>query len=157
MVKFSDEVGIQNRAKEHHRVRIKANRKRSITGRQGGLFYCPNIIHEGDFMLKIGETFLISTDNWFVAPNGRQYKAVFGTVREVADAESTIGIKTNRNSTNWYVVIGNMLVAGCQIHYAIKTKKANFGAVSDFDASGPAVVEQQLPFSRIYNADADAI
>ncbi|MCB5318630.1 hypothetical protein LH413_14125 [Yersinia massiliensis] len=106
-------------------------------------------------MIKVGEKFLITTDNWFIAPDGRLYKSVFGTVHEVSDAESTIGIKTNRNSTNWYVGIGNMIVAGCQIHYAIKTDQANFGAVSEFEASASGVLDQTLPFSRIYNADAE--
>lgn len=105
-------------------------------------------------MIKVGEKFLITTDNWFIAPDGRQYKSVFGTVHEVSNADSTIGIKTNRNSTNWYVEIGDMIVAGCQIHYVIKTNVANFGSVLDYDSSTAVVTDQTLPFSRIYNADS---
>ena len=35
-----------------------------------------------------------------------------------------LGLKTNRNSTNWYAKVGieetHVIVAGCQIHYAVK-------------------------------------
>lgn len=66
--------------------------------------------------------YLITTDNWFYAPNGLKYRSVWGDVKIVED--SLLGIKTNRNSSNWYAYVGNeengMIVAGCQIHYAIR-------------------------------------
>jgi hypothetical protein len=65
--------------------------------------------------------FLITTDNWFIAPDGKQYRSVWGRV-EVHSSESTLGIKTNIRSTNWYAIIGvqgkRVIIAGCQIHYA---------------------------------------
>jgi len=87
--------------------------------------------------------YLITTDNWFYAPNGLKYRSVWGDVKIVED--SLLGIKTNRNSSNWYAYVGNeekgMIVAGCQIHYAVKCDKApNTDIVKDisYDASSGA-------------------
>lgn len=69
--------------------------------------------------------YLITTDEWFIAPDGQSYKSVWGEVLILED--SIIGLKTNRNSTNWYAKIGNeekhIIVAGCQIHYALKCEE----------------------------------
>lgn len=66
--------------------------------------------------------YLITTDNFFYAPDGQQYRAAWGYVRIVKD--DALGIKTNRISSNWYAVLGEgdgqMIIAGCQIHYAIR-------------------------------------
>lgn len=66
--------------------------------------------------------YLITTDSWFYAPNGKPYKAVWGEVEVLEDV--FLGIKTNRNSTNWFLKVGNaesnVVIAGCQIHYAVK-------------------------------------
>jgi len=66
--------------------------------------------------------YLVTTDNWFYAPDGLKYRSVWGDIKILDD--SSLGIKTNRNSTNWYAYVGSddkgMIVAGCQIHYAIK-------------------------------------
>ena len=97
--------------------------------------------------------FLITTDEWFVAPDGDQYKAVFGTVIGVVSSEVVLGLKTNRGSTNWYVEIGNMLIAGCQIHYAIKTDKVNFApAVRPIEYEGKLNLPREDK-TKIYNAD----
>ena len=98
--------------------------------------------------IEIGKTALITTDDWFVAPDGRQYRAVFGTVTAVRDDQATLGIKTNRGSSNWYVEIGNMIIAGCQIHYAIRADKYRGTAVESVNSDGK---KQCL----IYNADED--
>lgn len=69
--------------------------------------------------------YLITTDAWFIAPDGKDYKAVWGEVEVVGD--EVLGIKTNMRSTNWYVKVGteenHVIVAGCQMHYAVKTEK----------------------------------
>jgi len=70
---------------------------------------------------SVGKNILITTDDWFFAPNGQQYKAVFGELIGVFSDEETLNIKTNDRSTNWYVVVGGMVIGGCQIHYAILT------------------------------------
>jgi hypothetical protein len=78
--------------------------------------------------------YLITTDGWFIAPDGQEYKAVWGDVLILED--SLLGLKTNRNSTNWYAKVGtesnHVVVAGCQIHYAVKcdSKPKSDGCVS---------------------------
>jgi len=65
--------------------------------------------------------FLITTNAWFTAPDGKMYRSVWGKVEVYSDSD-TLGIKTNARSANWYAIIGvggkRVIVAGCQIHYA---------------------------------------
>src|SRR3546814_15952739 len=72
-------------------------------------------------LVSVGDQALITTDNWFYAPDGKSYRAAFGTVKAIRSSEIALGVKTNSKSTNWYVEVGNMLIAGCQIHYAVRT------------------------------------
>jgi len=87
--------------------------------------------------------YLITTDKWFYAPNGHKYRSVWGEVKIIED--TSLNIKTNRNSSNWFAFVGNeergMIVAGCQIHYAIRCEiKPNTKNVQDvsYDASSGA-------------------
>ena len=72
--------------------------------------------------------YLITTDNWFLAPDGKEYRAVWGEVEVLED--KFLGLVTNRNSTNWFAKIGteenHVIVAGCQIHYAVKSNVKPF-------------------------------
>ena len=65
--------------------------------------------------------YLINTDSWFTAPDGKNYKAVWGDVEIVDD--SILGLKTNRMSTNWFAKVGSedkhVIIAGCQIQNAM--------------------------------------
>jgi hypothetical protein len=67
--------------------------------------------------------YLITTDSWFIAPDGKQYRAVYGDVKIVSD--EILGIKTNVRTSNWFAKVGtednHVIIAGCQIHYAIKS------------------------------------
>lgn len=67
--------------------------------------------------------YLITTDAWFYAPDGKQYRAVWGNVSIVSDY--ILGIKTNVRSSNWFAKVGtednHVIIAGCQIHYACKS------------------------------------
>lgn len=69
--------------------------------------------------------YLITTDNWFYAPDGKQYRAGGGEATVLGD--DVLGVKTNRNSSNWFVQVGSddshVIIAGCQIHYAVKCKE----------------------------------
>ena len=69
--------------------------------------------------------YLITTDAWFHAPDGSQYRSVWGEIEILSD--SILGIKTNVRSSNWFAKIGSednhVIVAGCQIHYAVKCNK----------------------------------
>jgi hypothetical protein len=71
-----------------------------------------------------GQRYLITTDNWFYAPDGKQYRAVWGKVQIFPD--TILGVKTNAKSSNWYAVVGEngneIIIAGCQIHYAVRSE-----------------------------------
>lgn len=109
-------------------------------------------------MIKPGNKYLIHTNEWFHASDGESYHAVFGTVQAVVDAETALGIRSNRNATNWYVAIGDMIVAGCQIHYAMRADSYNpapsENAEIDHDGKRHKVKNAT---SRIYNADASGL
>jgi len=102
---------------------------------------------------KIGDKVLVTTDNWFIAPDGEQYRSAHGTVRGVRGDQETLGIRTNARSTNWYAEIGNLLIAGCQIHYTVKTEHCHFGEVQVWEDRPDGSVQVWRP-SRIYNADS---
>jgi len=98
---------------------------------------------------------LITTDDWFYAPDGLKYKSVWGEVVILED--TLLGIKTNRNSTNWYAQVGSedrgMIVAGCQIHYAVKCNgKPNTHRVTEttYNTEGFQEMERN---SEIYIAE----
>ena len=106
--------------------------------------------------IEINKKYLITTDNFFIAPNGEQYNAVFGTVSTVeSDEENLYGNETNMGYTKWYVVIGNMIVAGDQIHYCIQTDSVLFrpGPKKEMVHEGNLTIAHNTG-SRIYNADA---
>lgn len=102
---------------------------------------------------ELNKKYLITTDAWFTAPDGQQYKAVFGTVTAVNNDEATLGIKTNRGSANWYVNIGNMIIAGCQIHYCIKTDQVDTEPKQrEIEHNGELKIVDEIQ-TRIYCAD----
>lgn len=105
--------------------------------------------------LKVGTKALITTDNWFFAPDGLQYRAVYGTVKGVFTDNETLGVKTNARSTNWYAQVGNMVIAGCQIHYVVITEEVNLGHVYDYAVENGEVKRFTTP-PRIYDADRGA-
>jgi len=98
--------------------------------------------------------YLISTDSWFFCPDGQQYKAVWGEVQIIDD--SLLGIKTNRNATNWFAKIGtpsnHVIVAGCQIHYAVKCDtEPNSVDYEDYEVKDGVVLNYKVK-SKIYLA-----
>lgn len=108
-------------------------------------------------MICPGERYLITTDGWFFAPDGQSYCAAFGTVRAVRTTEDTFGVKANRGATNWYLEIGGLVIAGCRIHYAVRTDAVDFAArpIREIDHEGQChVVEGSM--TRIYDADGGA-
>lgn len=99
--------------------------------------------------------YLITTDSWFYAPDGKKYRAAWGSIQTIED--NVLGIKTNRNSTNWYMQIGSdekaAIVAGCQIHYAVRCdKKPNTNKIteSSYDSNNCKEIERQ---TEIYIAE----
>ena len=69
--------------------------------------------------------YLVTTDNWFFGPDGMQYRGAWGDVEVIKD--TFLGVQTNRNSSNWFLKVGSdekhILIAGCQIHYAIRSEE----------------------------------
>jgi len=66
--------------------------------------------------------YLITTDNYFFAPDGKQYRAVWGEVT-VGEFKSEFGFENaGTGHAKWFARIGSdekgLIVAGCQIHYA---------------------------------------
>lgn len=100
--------------------------------------------------------YLITTDSYFIAPDGKQYKSVWGEVKIVGD--TLLGIKTNARSTNWYAKIGSeanhIIVAGCQIHYAVKSEqKPHIGECDDWTFDATVGVKEFKTPSKIYIAE----
>jgi len=108
--------------------------------------------------MQIGEKYLITAEDWFFAPDGENYRAVFGTVHGVIDAAEALGVKANARSTNWYVLIGDMLLAGCRVHYVLRADHYNPrpSVLAEIDHDGLRLVAQNAT-SRIYNADATGL
>ena len=99
--------------------------------------------------------YLITTDAWFLAPDGKQYKAAWGNVEIIED--SFLGLKTNKNSSNWFAKVGNeekyIIIAGCQIHYAVKSdKKPNIEMCEDWQADVNKINIFERP-TQIYIAE----
>ena len=75
--------------------------------------------------MKTGDKYLLTFTHWFIGPDGKYYNAAWGGVTILPD--SVLGVKTNRNSTNWYCKIGSeknhVIVAGCQVNYAVRCEE----------------------------------
>ena len=103
--------------------------------------------------VEVGVKYLVSTDCYFLCPDGVERRAVFGTVKGVLNDKDALGIDTNRHSSNWFLAIGNMVVAGCQIHYAVRCDEcSNTPLDRDIEHEGKIVNSKELN-SRIYFAD----
>ena len=102
------------------------------------------------------DKYLVTTDCWFHAPDGSQYKAAWGSIEILGD--DFLGIKTNRNSTNWYAKIGSeekhIIVAGCQIHYAVKcNEKPNTGNAKSWESNAEVGIKEFERPCSIYIAE----
>ena len=101
--------------------------------------------------IQVGQRALVTTDAWFYGPDGRQYRAVYGTIKAVLTAEESLGVRPNGRSTNWYLEIGRMILAGCQVHYVLQCDECDDAPmVPDFSTS--PYTEFDRPNS-IYRAD----
>lgn len=102
---------------------------------------------------QVGKKYLVTTDAWFYAPDGRQYRSVYGTLKGIFSDTETLGIKTNARSTNWYLVLGSLRIAGCQIHYAFQSDHVKTaGMISDYSVVDGKRVDYEIPVN-IYHAD----
>ena len=103
--------------------------------------------------IKIGDKVLVTVDQWFYTPSGNSCNAVFGTVKSIENAEKVLGIKPNSRSTNWYLEVGNMIIAGCQIHYIIKTNNCHSGKFKTWSASAEAGLKEYEIDNPVFFAD----
>ena len=72
---------------------------------------------------NIGKKVLITTSAWFIAPDGKQYRAVHGTLKGVHESGKTLGFIPNRAHANWYIEVGAMFIMGCQALYIIECEE----------------------------------
>lgn len=100
----------------------------------------------------INNKVLITTSDWFYAPDGKYYKSVWGTLKGVHEAGKSLGFIPNRSHANWYIEIGNMTLMGCRVMYVIKCDSPFFGRVKDWNQEKGEYFEYERP-SVIYNAD----
>lgn len=105
-------------------------------------------------LINVGDKVLLTTHAYFVGPDGRDYRAVHGTVKAVQSDVDTLGIKTNARSTNWYVEIGNVVIAGCQIFYAVKCDSVSFDPAEYWQTHDGKVITDARP-TMIFNADGE--
>ena len=68
--------------------------------------------------------YLLNLNEFFIAPDGKQYKAVWGRCEPVHINHPTMGLGDNlhntRQSANYFISVdgGKFIVAGCQVMYA---------------------------------------
>jgi hypothetical protein len=103
---------------------------------------------------EIGKKYLVNVDGWFHAPDGKQYRAVFGTLKGIYSDTETLGVRTNARSANWYVQIGDTTVAGCRIHYVVQCDVCNLGEAEQWATVEGKNVRDMAP-SAIYGADRE--
>lgn len=96
-----------------------------------------------------GKNVLITTQGWFMAPNGLQYKAIWGRLNSVMKDEHAFGFCVNRANTNWFVSIGKFFIAGCQVLYCCECDRPNTDRVLDYSNSGEKFYEYERP-TQIY-------
>jgi hypothetical protein len=81
----------------------------------------------------VGQKVLITTLNWFVGPDGKHYKAVWGTLKGIHEAGKTLGFIPNRAHANWFLEVGSMTIMGCQATYVqLHNDKPNTERVQDW-------------------------
>jgi hypothetical protein len=97
----------------------------------------------------INKKVLITTQNWFYGKDGRQYRAVHGTLKAVHEAGKTLGFIPNRSHANWFIEIGEMIIMGCQVMYIVECESINTGKVTDWSVtegqSGEGIKEYDRP------------
>jgi hypothetical protein len=106
-------------------------------------------------MIKEGKKYLVTTDNWFIAPDGNQYRCAWGTCN-LKTTQEIFNFTPLKPSTNWFMEVGGngkkIIIGGCQIHFVIECENLpedEFKNVSYIDKD--TGVSQKM--SRIYIAE----
>lgn len=103
--------------------------------------------------IEVGKKALITMEGWFTAPDGRQYKSAFGTVKGVYEAKEALGFSPGPRHVTWYIEIGNMTIAGCQVLYAVRCDECSFERAPNWSASAEHGIKEYKTPTQIYNAD----
>lgn len=103
---------------------------------------------------KIGKKVLVTCSAWFCCPDGTEAKAIHGTLKAIHMSESTLGFTPSRAHTNWFLEIGNMTVAGCQVLYLVESDDVNYSRVPNWHSDANVGIKEFERPSIIYNADA---
>jgi hypothetical protein len=94
----------------------------------------------------INQKVLITASGWFYGPDGRQYRAAWGTLKAIHEAGKTLGFIPNRSHANWFVEIGSMVIMGCQVLYIMRCdQKPNDGFAKDHSAEAGILREFERP------------
>lgn len=103
---------------------------------------------------NIGKKVLITTSNWFIAPDGKDYRAVHGTLKGVHEAGKSLGFIPNRAHANWFIEVGAMIIMGCQVMYVVECENVEKGNTTDYKYSEQtsSIVSYEKPTS-IYITD----
>lgn len=93
----------------------------------------------------IGCNVLVTTNEWFYAPDGGSYKAVWGRLVAVHTTEEDLGFRPSARHTNWMVQVGDIMIAGCQCLYVIKCdQEPNTGPVSEHVRDGGKAITYEV-------------
>lgn len=101
----------------------------------------------------IGQNVLVTCSNWFIAPNGKEYKAVWGKLIAIHEAGKELGFIPNRSHANWFIEIGTMQIMGCQVMYFIGCPdKPNTEITSSWNSKSEGGIVQYERPTMIYEA-----
>jgi hypothetical protein len=94
----------------------------------------------------IGRKVLITAQNYFVGRDGKQYRAVHGTLRAVHETSKTLGFIPNRSHANWFIEVGDMIIMGCQVMYFEQVDQVVTASTKDWkDDEKGGVIEFSRP------------
>jgi hypothetical protein len=101
----------------------------------------------------LGQNVLCTCQSWFIAPDGKNYRAIWGKLHSINEAGKTLGFIPNRSHANWFYEIGNMMIMGCQIMYLIKCEhEPNVANVPDYSADAANGIKEYDRPTTIYLA-----
>lgn len=102
----------------------------------------------------IGKKVLITTSGWFYAPDGKQYRSLYGTLIGIHEAGKTLGFIPNRSHANWFIEVGKITIMGCQVLYFIQCdERPNLGTASDWSFDKDKGLEQYERPSAIFETE----
>lgn len=94
----------------------------------------------------IGKKVLITTQNYFIGKDGKQYRSVHGTLNAIHEAGKTLGFIPNRAHANWFIEVGDMVIMGCQVMYLEQVECVNTASTKDWkDDEKGGIIEYSRP------------